>query len=93
MCAHVSPPPLWTGERVFLLDERPLLLRAGDVLVMDTKVWHYGGENTSRRERFLLQFSFLGAQCAGGGAPPRPRGFTYHLDGSLRGMRLGDFGA
>ena len=36
-----------------------MLLRAGDMVVFDTKVFHHGTENVSATRRMLLCFSIL----------------------------------
>ena len=57
------------------------MLRSGDMVLMDAKVFHFGGANESPRRRFLLQFSFLGPGIFGSHTS-RPPEFTYHLDSS-----------
>jgi len=80
-----------------LLGEHPSqhgLLDVGDILLFDTKVFHYGGANSSQASRDLLCFSFQqppndqqGAAC-----PPRVEGFTYHIADDVEGTyALGDF--
>ena len=57
------------------------MLRSGDMVLMDAKVFHFGGANESPRRRFLLQFSFIGPGIFGSHTS-RPPEFTYHLDSS-----------
>lgn len=50
-----------TAARQALMREQPLcrpLLRAGDVALMDSALWHAGGANTSGGRRTLLHFTF-----------------------------------
>ena len=45
--------PEWKGERM-----QPVLCRAGDVLFFRSEVWHTGSENTSERDRYLVQVHY-----------------------------------
>jgi ectoine hydroxylase-related dioxygenase (phytanoyl-CoA dioxygenase family) len=57
-----------------------MIVRAGDVVVIDTRVMHCGGENCSDKDRMLFHFSFETTQ-----EPSAPVGFTYNLHPELRG--------
>jgi hypothetical protein len=51
---------------------QPVLLREGDVLLMDSRVWHLGGANRSAKRRTLLYISMQVPNNA-------PTGSTYSL--------------
>jgi ectoine hydroxylase-related dioxygenase (phytanoyl-CoA dioxygenase family) len=73
----------------YYTDHPPALmtLRAGDAVLIDTRVMHGGGANVSRdRERALLHFSLETTAEV-----EAPRGFTHNLDPRLRAesARLG----
>jgi ectoine hydroxylase-related dioxygenase (phytanoyl-CoA dioxygenase family) len=72
----------------------PCTLHEGDVAIMDAKVFHFGGANQSELPRDLYQFSFLGPgpRSMPSDRASRPPEYTYHLDRSAEGWRLGDFG-
>ena len=68
------------------------LLNVGDILIFDTKTFHYGSANTSDEARAMLCFSFQ--DCSGADRPlQKAFGFTYHIDQSTldRGFLLSDF--
>ena len=58
---------------------RALTLRAGDAVLMDTRVMHCGGANESSADRMLLHFSLQTIA-----EPDAPVGFTYNLDSHLQ---------
>lgn len=65
-------------------------LKAGDVLLFNTMVFHYGGANTSSVPRALLSFSFQRNATDGSMSPID--GFTYHCHSSVKGRyTLGSF--
>mmetsp|Transcript_31391 Transcript_31391/g.56209 ORF Transcript_31391/g.56209 Transcript_31391/m.56209 type:complete len:240 (-) Transcript_31391:86-805(-) len=73
-------------------DARQALLDAGDLLIFDTRVFHYGSANVSGEERPLVYFSFQRPQ-EGRPAVTPIEGFTYHCHSSVRGQYvLRDFG-
>jgi hypothetical protein len=80
-CTHAPAFHVEVGERgpLVLRARRGVKmdLRAGEAVVMDSRLWHYGGANTVRR-RSLLVVSF-----AARGA--RPKGSTYSLLPHLEG--------
>ncbi|MFV3305112.1 phytanoyl-CoA dioxygenase family protein [Pseudomonas sp. NY15181] len=43
----------WNGQVA-----RPILCRAGDVLLLRSELWHAGSRNTSQRTRYLLQIHY-----------------------------------
>ena len=58
---------------------------AGDVYMMDSRLWHRGGGNASQRRRRLLYVTFGVPYC-------RPEGSTYSLLEELKGrLKLRDF--
>ena len=68
-----------------VLRDRPTelaLLRTGDALLMDSRLWHRGGANKSRSRRSLLVLSFVSSE---GG---RPAGSTYSLLSGLPTLDL-----
>lgn len=68
------------------------ILEIGDVLLYDTKLFHYGGANTSTSPRALLMFSFQ--QCTPWGSVEKVSGFTYHMHSTVAGKYcLGSFTA
>ena len=74
-----------------------MCLRAGDAVLMDTRLMHCGGSNASQTDRALLHFSFethpsqhaVDAVDAGAASQQcsRPFGFTYHILPSLQGTK------
>lgn len=58
-------------------------LKAGDVLLFNTMVFHYGSANTSTLPRALLSFSFQRNSECGNMLPIN--GFTYHCLDSVAG--------
>ena len=65
----------------FVADEQPCVhavMEAGDILLFDTRLLHYGSANNSSEPRPLVSFSFQG--------PPGDfiNGFTYHCHRSVR---------
>ena len=74
-------------------------LQQGDVLLFDTKLFHYGGQNISHQNRQLLSWSFQKPVHAaftkeGDEMTSEPiYGFTYHLEDSIKklGLTLQDF--
>lgn len=72
---------------------REVILREGDMLVMDARIYHFGSANTSDKERYLMQLSLLSSsQKSGGGKlPVRPLGFVYHIDEAAKGKTMADF--
>jgi hypothetical protein len=66
-------------------------LSAGDILLFNTMIFHYGGANTSQLPRALLSFSFQNNASGSGRAEPI-NGFTYHCENELQGAyALHDF--
>ena len=60
------------------------ILNAGDILIYDNKIFHYGSANDSNVPRALLMFSFQ--NCTSWGTIGESiNGFTYHLHRSLVG--------
>jgi ectoine hydroxylase-related dioxygenase (phytanoyl-CoA dioxygenase family) len=57
-----------------------MTLKAGDAVLMDTRVMHCGGSNQSDRSRMLFHFSLETTA-----EPKGPVGFTYNLAPELRG--------
>jgi hypothetical protein len=67
-------------------------LKAGDMLIFDTKIFHYGAANHSSVQRDLLSLSFQKRDEAGECHPIT--GFTYHIQPDLVGaVELRDFPA
>ena len=65
-------------------------LQAGDVLLFNTMLFHYGGANLSAHPRALLSFSFQRSAPCGSMQPIN--GFTYHCHSSVQGRySLGSF--
>ena len=60
------------------------LLQAGDILLFNTMVFHYGSANTSALPRALLSFSFQRCSTTSGNMEPI-NGFTYHCHNSVAG--------
>ena len=58
------------------------LLSAGDMLIFDTKLFHFGGANVSSSPRALLCFAFQG-----GDVGAKVEGFTYHCHESIVDMK------
>ena len=58
-------------------------LKAGDILLFNTMVFHYGSANTSLLPRALLSFSFQRNNDSGLMEPIN--GFTYHCHSSVSG--------
>ena len=56
-------------------------VRQGDCVLMDSRLWHCGGANTSELRRTLLVASFMGTR----GQPPYGSTFSLleHLTGQL----------
>lgn len=71
-------------------DSAPVLalLKAGDVLVLNTRLFHNGTRNTTTRSRDLICVSFQPRDEHG--LAPRVEGFTHHLHQDVR-LELGDF--
>jgi hypothetical protein len=60
--------------------------RAGDAFLMDSRLWHRGGRNSSKHRRRLLYVTFGAPFC-------RPPGSTYSILDELVGrLRLRDYG-
>eukprot|EP00961_Rhodomonas_salina_P234840 3173929-Rhodomonas_salina.4 len=57
------------------------LLEAGDLLLFDAKIFHFGGANKSKSPRALLCFSFQ--RPDGNGKTKKFAGVTYYLHKSL----------
>eukprot|EP00040_Diaphanoeca_grandis_P015018 m.76395 g.76395 ORF g.76395 m.76395 type:complete len:355 (+) comp24891_c1_seq6:199-1263(+) len=51
-----------------------MVVKAGDVVLMDTRVMHCGGENQSRSDRMLMHFSFESTE------EPNPPRFASDVD-------------
>lgn len=72
-------------------------LQAGDVLLFNTMIFHYGGANVSQLPRALLSFSFQRGNNGENGLPTTTDpidGFTYHCHSSVKGnWTLGNFPA
>jgi hypothetical protein len=82
----VSEAKAWLGTQT----PQHALLNAGDVLIFNTKVFHFGTSNISSTSRDLLSFSFQQKGSCGGSPPIE--GFTYHIQPDLRGKyELRDF--
>lgn len=66
------------------------MLQIGDILLFNTKLFHYGSANTSSLPRALMMFSFQNTTYSD--AEDRVNGFTYHLHYTVKGKyRLQDF--
>ena len=66
------------------------ILEAGDVLLFNTMLFHYGGANISALPRAMLSFSFQRNSVDGFSIPIN--GFTYHCHHSVKGkLSLQDF--
>jgi len=74
-----EPPILGSRECVLAAPLAP-----GDALVMDSRLWHCGGGNTSEKRRSLMVVSFVSAHGS------RPKGSTYSLLDGLEGVRLSE---
>ena len=62
----------------------------GDILIYDTKLFHYGSANKSTEPRALLAFSFQ--SCTPWGSTEKINGFTYHCHPTINGKyRVEDF--
>lgn len=57
-----------------------MTLKAGDAVLMDTRVMHRGGENRSNADRMLFHFSWETSV-----EEDAPQGFTYNMRSELRG--------
>lgn len=64
------------------IESRNILLNIGDVLLFDTRLFHYGRENVSEFPRALLGFSFQ--ECNPWGHVTKINGFTYHCHRSIK---------
>ena len=69
-------------------DTSPSLMTcdAGDMVVMDARVWHYGAAHLGRTPRVLLNVTFQDDPVGRHGdarAPTRVQGFTYHAHESV----------
>ena len=75
----------------FFGESENAVLDAGDLLLFDTRLFHYGSANISQGPRPLVYFSF---QSPRHGTSIRAiDGFTYHCHRSVRGKsQLRDFG-
>ena len=60
------------------------LLEAGDILIYDSALFHYGGANVSLLPRALLMFSFQ--EGTSWGSYEEVTGFTYNCDASVKGV-------
>lgn len=60
------------------------LLEAGDILIYDSALFHYGGANVSQLPRALLMFSFQ--EGTTWGSYQEVTGFTYNCDASVKGQ-------
>jgi hypothetical protein len=56
-------------------------LATGDILLYDTKLFHYGSANTSEAPRALFFFAFQ--NCTKWGSKEIIDGFTYHIHSSM----------
>jgi ectoine hydroxylase-related dioxygenase (phytanoyl-CoA dioxygenase family) len=66
------------------------VLEAGDVLLYDSSLFHFGGANLSQLPRALLMFSFQ--EATPWGSHEEVQGFTYHYHHSILGkLTLGSF--
>ena len=67
-------------------------LQAGDCLIFDTRLFHYGAANESLKPRTLLSFSFQQSPSPTCSEETRTsdkiRGFTYHLDKSFEDRKM-----
>jgi len=67
-------------------------LEAGDCLIFDTRLFHYGAANQSLKPRTLLSFSFQQSPSPTCSEEARTsdkiRGFTYHLDESFLARKM-----
>lgn len=72
---------------------RQIVLREGDMLVMDARIYHFGSANESDADRYLMQVSLLSSsrKSSDGKLPVRPLGFVYHLDEAAKGKTMADF--
>ena len=70
-------------------------LSAGDILLFDAKLFHFGGANTSETSRDLLSWSFQKPTTAAFSQDEECKpifGFTYHIDKSIKNtLVLKDF--
>jgi hypothetical protein len=55
---HCFPDGKWTAPTE-LVDSMWFPLRAGDLVMMDSFLWHCGGENKSEKQRTILGISFI----------------------------------
>lgn len=72
-----------TVSEALTIPVRYAQLKAGDILLFNTMVLHYGSANTSSLPRALLSFSFQRNNAAGNMVPIN--GFTYHCHSSVAG--------
>lgn len=92
---EMAPPPAGSGtgrgaeaeaEEVRLVAQRApsaALLDAGDVLLYDSSLFHFGGANVSTLPRALLMFSFQ--EAPSWGTHEEVPGFTYNNHESVKG--------
>ena len=59
------------------------LMNAGDILIFDTKLFHFGGANISKNPRALLCLAFQSFE-AGSKDINIVDGFTYHCHSSVK---------
>jgi len=57
------------------------ILDIGDLLIFNSKIFHYGSANLSQYDRLLLSFTF---QKLNDGKHIPIKGFTYHLSNSMK---------
>jgi ectoine hydroxylase-related dioxygenase (phytanoyl-CoA dioxygenase family) len=80
------------GESFAGIYSENALLEPGDLLLFDTRLFHYGSANISESPRPLIYFSFQSPQNQRASIRSID-GFTYHCDKSVRGKsQLKDFG-
>lgn len=79
------------ADIAFNCDPQTAILEIGDILLFDTKIFHYGSANLSSVNRALLSFSFQERNSSGN--IENIEGFTYHYHDSLikNDINLKDF--
>uniref|UniRef100_A0A7S2TLU8 Phytanoyl-CoA dioxygenase n=1 Tax=Lotharella oceanica TaxID=641309 RepID=A0A7S2TLU8_9EUKA len=81
-CEFYKPRMLGPRDPYYWKNKPKLMtVNAGDAVLMDTRVMHCGGANSSKRERMLFHFSFE----TSGVDKNAPSGFTYNLVPELKG--------
>lgn len=79
-CSFYKPFMLGPVDSYYIEHPPELMkLRAGDAVIIDTRVMHCGGKNISNVDRLLFHFSWETSE-----EPDAPVGFTYNLVPDLK---------